>query len=95
VVTVNGGSKSCVCFGIWRWQQTGYGGGTYADFERHSRKSLKLIAHALQNNIARSACLATNQHALPVPRMPTVHYFSRSGFMGVSYVGCTIGDGRT
>src|ERR1700730_8210085 len=51
-------------------------------------KSLKLIAHALQNNTAISACFATNQHPLPMPRMPAVQDFSKSGFMGVSYVGC-------
>jgi len=53
-------------------------------------KSLKLIAHALENNTASSACFATNQHPLPMPRMPSVQDFSRSGFMGVSYVGCTM-----
>ena len=56
-------------------------------------KSLELIAHALQNNTASSACFATNQHPLPMPRMPAVQDFSRSGFMGVSYVGCTIMTG--
>ena len=58
-------------------------------------KSLELIAHALQNNTASSACFATNQHPLPMPRMPAVQDFSRSGFMGVSYVGCTTRGDRT
>ncbi len=35
-------------------------------------KPLELIAHAPQNNTAGSACLATNQHPLPMPGMPAV-----------------------
>src|ERR1035441_4659848 len=52
------------------------------------RKSLELIAHALQNNNATSACLATNQHSLSMPGMPAVGYLSKGRFMGVLYLGC-------
>ena len=51
---------------------------------------LEFIARALKNNTAASACLATNQHSLPMPRMPRVSDLSKVGFMGVSYLGCTM-----
>ena len=54
------------------------------------RKPFELIAHALENNTAAPACLATNQQSLPMPRVPVVLYLSKAGFMGVSYLGCTI-----
>src|SRR5206468_8668979 len=59
------------------------------------RKSLEVIAHALQNNSAASACLATNQNSSSAPGMPAVCYLSKSSFMGVSYLGCTTNNGLT
>jgi hypothetical protein len=57
-----------------------------------SREPFVLIVHALQNNPVASACLATNQHTLPMPRVPAILYFSKTSFMGVAYLGCTIRD---
>jgi hypothetical protein len=54
-----------------------------------------LLGGTKNSHIASSACFATNQHPLPMPRMPAVQDFSKSGFMGVSYVGCTITTGPT
>ena len=40
-------------------------------------KSLEFIAHARQNGTAAPACLATNQHSLPMPGTPRVSDLSK------------------
>ena len=59
-----------------------------------SRKCFELVAHASQDNTATSAGAATNQHAFSMPRVPAVLYVAKSSFMGVAYLGCTIGAGH-
>jgi hypothetical protein len=49
-----------------------------------------LIWTRLPSKCSASACLATNQHSLSMPRMPVVRYLSRDSFMGVRYLGCTM-----
>ena len=60
-----------------------------------SWEPLERIAHALQNKRVASACLATNQHSLPMPRVPAILHLSKASFMGVPYLGCTTRSDRT
>jgi hypothetical protein len=58
-------------------------------------RSVQFDLHATQNYSPPASRLGLNENALPIPRVPTVLYFSSAGFMGVSYPTCTTATVRT
>jgi hypothetical protein len=59
------------------------------------RRSVQFDLHATQNYSPPASRLGLNEDALPIPRVPTVLYFSSAGFMGVSYPTCTTPSDHT